>query len=294
MTTRLPFLFRPPARLSRRGVLAGVAASAAAVPRALAQPAASAQTRLGTARRIAIGTQGGLAVGFQSHPVSLALAEGEVVLTFDDGPLPGPTERVLDTLAAEGVKATFFVIGRNAAAHPGLCRRIVAEGHSLAHHSFSHPWTFRRMTEAAGRADILKGFQAVDEAGFGDWSGGSPRVPFFRYPGFADTAPLNSWLAELGVGVFGCDLWASDWTPMSPDAQLQLVMRRLARAGRGIVLFHDIQPQTAAMLPAFLRHLRERNCTVAHMVPGGAPPALAQAGAGWRSRTEAIIAGLRR
>lgn len=275
---------------TRRGVLAGAAAGSLA---GMMRPA-MAQSRLGTARLIPVGTAGGLAVGFQSHPVSLALAEREVVLTFDDGPVAGTTDRVLDVLGAEGVKATFFVIGRNAAAHPALCRRIVREGHSLAHHSFSHPWTFRRMTEAAGRADILKGFQAVDEAGFGGWGGVAPRVPFFRYPGFADTVPLNAWLAGLNIGIFGCDLWASDWSPMSPATQLQLVMRRLKRAGRGIMLFHDVQPQTALMLPQFLRNLREQNYTVAHLVPGHSRPELAGAGPGWRSRTEAIIAGLRR
>ncbi len=273
--------------VTRRSLLAlsGAGATLLAMP-------AQAMAQLGTARQIAIGTSGGLQVGLQSHPQTLALSPREVVLTFDDGPIAGPSSTVLDVLAAEGVKATFFLIGRNAAANPGLCRRIVSEGHTLAHHSFSHPWTFRKLGEEAGKADILKGFRTVDEAGFGHWSG-SPRVPFFRYPGFADTAPLNAWLAAEGIGTFGCDLWASDWTPMSPQAQLQLVMRRLNRAGSGIVLFHDVQAQTAAMLPAFLRTLREQGYSVAHMVPGYSPPALAQAGPGWRSRTEAIIAGLR-
>lgn len=262
------------------------AACAAALP-------ARAAAALGVARTIGVGAAGGLRLGFQSYPVSLALGEREVALTFDDGPRAGTTDRVLDILRAEGTRATFFLIGRNAAAQPGLCRRIVAEGHTLAHHSFSHPWTFRRLSEAAGRADILRGFQAVDEAGFGGFSG-APRVPFFRYPGFADTVPLNDWLAGQGIGVFGCDLWASDWTPMSPEAQLGLIMRRLAAARRGIILFHDVQPQTVAMLPAFFGALREGGYRVAHLAPGIAAPALAQAGPGWRSRTESIIAGLRR
>jgi peptidoglycan-N-acetylglucosamine deacetylase len=278
---------QPAGAMTRRRMLAlsGAGASVAALP-------AQAMAQLGTARQISIGTAGGLQVGLQSHPQTLALAPREVVLTFDDGPIAGPSSTVLDVLASEGVKATFFLIGRNAAANPGLCRRIVAEGHTLAHHSFTHTWTFRRLSEEAGKADIMRGFQVVDEAGYGRWSG-SPRVPFFRYPGFADTPALNAWLAAQGIGTFGCDLWASDWTPMSPQAQLQLVMRRLNRAGSGIMLFHDVQAQTAAMLPAFLRSLREQGYSVAHMVLGHSPPALARAGPGWRSRTEAIIAGLR-
>ncbi|MGL4729863.1 MAG: polysaccharide deacetylase family protein [Bosea sp. (in: a-proteobacteria)] len=254
---------------------------------------ARAHAALGTARQLALSSAGGLKVGFQSYPETLALGAREVVLTFDDGPIPGPTDTVLNALRTEGVKATFFAIGRNAAAHPALARRIVAEGHTLAHHSFSHPWTFRQRSEAVGKEDIERGFRAVEEAAYGSY-GGTPRVPFFRYPGFADTAPLNEWLSSKGIGVFGCDLWASDWTQMSPAAQLALMMRRLRRAGNGILLFHDVQPQTAAMLPAFLRTLREEGFSIAHLVPGYAPPSLARAGAGWRSRTEAIIAGVRR
>jgi peptidoglycan/xylan/chitin deacetylase (PgdA/CDA1 family) len=254
---------------------------------------ARAKAVLGIGRTIGIGGAGGLKIGLQTYPQTLALGPREVVLTFDDGPVSGPTDRVLDALRAENVKASFFCIGRNAAAHPALARRIVAEGHTLAHHSYSHPWTFRQRSEAAGREDIERGFRAVEEAAYGSY-GGAPRVPFFRYPGFADTAPLNEWLAGRGIGVFGCDLWASDWSPMSPEAQLSLIMRRLRRIGSGILLFHDIQPQTAAMLPAFLRFLREEGYSVAHLAPGYGAPVLANAGPGWRSRTEVIIAGVRR
>lgn len=254
--------------------------------------AARAAAPLGTARRLALDAGGGLQVGLKTYPQTLALNEREVVLTFDDGPRRGTTDRVLDILAAEEVKATFFLIGRNAAAEPGLARRIVAEGHTIAHHSFSHPWTFRQRSFEAGKADILQGFRAVDEAAFGSGLT-QPRVPFFRYPGFADTPELNGWLKELGVGVFGCDLWASDWTPMSPAAQLALVMGRLNRAGRGISLFHDIQPQTVAMLPAFLAGLRERGWKVVHLQPGSATPILQAAAPGWRSDTEQIIRRLR-
>jgi peptidoglycan-N-acetylglucosamine deacetylase len=274
--------------MSRRALVAGAGAGAASV-----LVPASARATLGTGRQLAVGAAGGLKIGFQSYPETLALGPREVVLTFDDGPVPGPTQMVLDALRAEGVKATFFAIGRNAAAHPELARRIVSEGHTLAHHSFSHPWTFRQRGEAAGKEDIERGFRAVEEAAYGSY-GGTPRVPFFRYPGFADTAPLNDWLSGQGIGIFGCDLWASDWTPMSPSTQLSLMMRRLRRAGNGILLFHDMQPQTAAMLPAFLRHLREEGYSIPHLVPGYGPPALAQAAPGWRSRTDAIIAGVRR
>lgn len=279
--------------LHRRNLLKAAAGGlAAGLDPATARAFACPADALGMARILPVNTQGGLRVGLKTYPRTLALAEREVVLTFDDGPLGAPTARVLDVLAAECVRATFFMIGRNAAANPGLARRIAAEGHTVAHHSFSHPWTFRQRGFEAGRDDILRGFRAVDEAAFGAGSG-TPRVPFFRYPGFADTPELNGWLDEAGIGVFGCDLWASDWTPMSAEAQFALVMGRLRRAGGGILLFHDVQAQTAAMLPAFLRALKAGGWRIAHMVPGAARPALREAPASWRSQTEQIIAGLR-
>ena len=278
-------------RQSRRVMLGGLVA-ALALPSAPVVAASCRPQVLGTSRVLRINTSGGLKVGHKTYPQTLDLAECEVVLTFDDGPSGAPTLAVLDALRSECVQATFFLIGRNAAANPGLARRIVADGHSVAHHSFSHPWTFRQRSFEAGRADILKGFQAVDEAAFGVASA-SPRLPFFRYPGFADTPELNAWLASMGVGVFGCDLWASDWTPMSPERQLSLMIGRLRRERRGILLFHDVQPQTAAMLPAFLRALREGGYRIAHLDQGPLRPALRDARPGWHAQTERIIAGRR-
>jgi peptidoglycan-N-acetylglucosamine deacetylase len=276
-------------RQQRRLVL-GTLATALVMPPSAVLAATCRPLALGTARTLGINVSGGLKMGQKTYRQTLDLADGEVVLTFDDGPSGAPTIGVLDALKTECVKATFFLIGRNAAANPGLARRIVADGHGIAHHSWSHPWTFRQRSFEVGKADILKGFQAVDEAAFG-LAGPVPRLPFFRYPGFADTPELNAMLASMGVGIFGCDLWASDWTPMTPERQLALMMGRLRRERRGILLFHDVQPQTAAMLPAFLRSLREGGYRVVHLEQGPLRPALREAGPGWSAQTERIIAG---
>jgi peptidoglycan/xylan/chitin deacetylase (PgdA/CDA1 family) len=274
---------------NRRRALTGLAGAAAAV--ALPRPllAACAADPLGTARIMPVGTAGGLFVGLKTYPRTLELGPKEVVLTFDDGPLPGPTGKVLDTLACEGVKATFFLIGRNAQANPGLVRRMAADGHGVACHSWSHPWTMRSLSEAAGRDNIERGFSAIDAA-----LGAGRAAPFFRYPGFADTPALNAWLASRDIGVFGCDLWASDWSPLTPEAELELALTRLHAAGRGIVLLHDTQPRTAAMLPAFLSHLKSGGWSVVHVVPGSGTAATTAAPPGWHSETERIIASLRK
>ncbi|MCX7899962.1 MAG: polysaccharide deacetylase family protein, partial [Methylocystis sp.] len=88
---------------------------------------------LGVARVIEINRHKGATVGLQTYPRTLALKDHEVILTFDDGPA-GPTPRVLDALACAGVKATFFLIGRNAEAWPAMVRRIASDGHTVACH----------------------------------------------------------------------------------------------------------------------------------------------------------------
>src|ERR1700674_2714530 len=94
---------------------------------------------LGTERVLGVSAATTPRVGRKQFPATLPLAPKEVVLTFDDGPWPGPTTKVLDALKHECVRATFFLLGRNAAANPALARRELAEGHTIGHHTFAHP-----------------------------------------------------------------------------------------------------------------------------------------------------------
>jgi peptidoglycan/xylan/chitin deacetylase (PgdA/CDA1 family) len=231
---------------------------------------------LGTARVLAVDARTTPRVGRKHFPTTLPLAAKEVVLTFDDGPWPGTTTSVLDALRRECVKATFFLLGENAAAHPALARRELAEGHSVAHHTFSHP-LLNHMAPAAAEAEIDRGIAAVDTALYGR-SAAAPATLFFRFPGFASSPQLLARMAQRGIVVFGADLWASDWNPMSPAAELQLVMSRLNAQGRGILLFHDTKTQTAAMLPAFLRELKRQGYRVVHVVPAPEQPVPARSG----------------
>jgi peptidoglycan/xylan/chitin deacetylase (PgdA/CDA1 family) len=238
---------------------------------------------LGVSRTITIG-QKGMAVGLQSYPQTLALEDHEVVLTFDDGP-EAATPKVLDALTRACAQATFFVIGRNAERLPALVKREVDEGHTVGHHTYSHPAnTLRLMEDAAARADVERGIKAVETAT------GGRAAPFFRFPGFADTPELLAWLEGKGYTIFGSDLWASDWSPMSPKGELDLVLTRLEKAGRGIILFHDSKAQTAAMLPDFLRELKARGYRLVHLAPGAGETPIAEAAPGWTSTTDPIIA----
>jgi peptidoglycan/xylan/chitin deacetylase (PgdA/CDA1 family) len=220
---------------------------------------------LGTSRVLAVDAATTPRVGLKSFPQTLPLGDHEVVLTFDDGPWPATTSLVLAALARECVRATFFLIGRSASEHPELVRRIAAEGHTIGHHTWRHP-SLKRMTLSAATEEIDRGI-AADEMALHGAATRIPSTPFFRFPGFESTPATLEMLQARGIVVFGADLWASDWNPMTQAQELKLVTDRLAAAGKGIILLHDPKTRTAAMLPAFLRYLADHHYRVVHLVP---------------------------
>jgi peptidoglycan/xylan/chitin deacetylase (PgdA/CDA1 family) len=223
---------------------------------------------LGTSRVLAVDAATTPRVGLKSFPQTLPLDDHEVVLTFDDGPWPATDHKILAALAHECVRATFFLIGKPASEHPELVRRIAAQGHTLAHHTWTHH-NLKYMKPEAAIGEIDKGIAAVETALHGKATT-TPSTPFFRFPFFEMTPATLDALQKRGIAVFGADLWASDWNPMTPAQQLKLLTERLQSARKGIILLHDPKAQTAAMLPAFLRYLRDNRYRVVHLVPAGA------------------------
>jgi peptidoglycan/xylan/chitin deacetylase (PgdA/CDA1 family) len=243
------------------GVLAATAWAAAAAadcPR---------EGTLGISRILRVDAASTPRVGLKSFPETLPLWDHEVVLTFDDGPWPPTTPKVLAALARECVQATFFLIGKPASEHPALVRRIAAEGHTIGHHTWIHR-SLMRIKPGETAEEIDRGISA-DEMALHGIATTVPSTPFFRFPGFESTAATLDLLQSRGIVVFGADLWASDWNPMTPDQELKLIISRLRVARKGIILFHDSQRRTADMLPAFLRYLRDNDYRVVHLVPTG-------------------------
>lgn len=237
--------------------LAGIAtADAAECPR---------KDALGTSRILSVDAKTTPRVGLKSFPQTLPLADHEVVLTFDDGPNPPTTSKVLAALAQECVRATFFLIGQHASEYPDMVKRIAREGHTIGHHTFSHPLMAHIPFEKA-MADMDRGI-AADEMALHGSSTTKPSTPFFRFPYFESTQAHLDLLQSRGIVVFGADLWASDWNEMTPEQELKLITERLAASGKGIILFHDNKARTAAMMPAFLRYLRENSYRIVHIVP---------------------------
>jgi peptidoglycan/xylan/chitin deacetylase (PgdA/CDA1 family) len=220
---------------------------------------------LGTSRILHVDAVTTPRVGLKSFPQTLPLRDHEVVLTFDDGPWLPTTPRVLTALADQCVRATFFLIGKPASEHPDLVRRIAAEGHTIGTHTWLHR-SLKQINPNETTEEIERAIAAVEMALHGVATT-TPSTPFFRFPGFESTPATLDLLQSRGIVVFGADLWASDWNPMTPKQELRLLIDRLKIARKGIILLHDPKAHTAVMLPDFLRYLRDNNYRVVHLVP---------------------------
>lgn len=204
---------------------------------------------------------------FEGKEKALGLQDGEVILTFDDGPMRRTTVPILDTLARECVKATFFSVGRMLAGYPSLAKRIVREGHTLAHHTHGH----ERLTEhslAKARKIVRRTQAKVEKVAFEN-HGQRHKMPFFRYPYLAHNKALDQMIASQGLIAFGANIDALDWKKVSADAVHDRIMRRLKKERKGIILMHDIQSRTAKALPRLLRSLKDGGYRIVHMVPRG-------------------------
>jgi peptidoglycan/xylan/chitin deacetylase (PgdA/CDA1 family) len=225
---------------------------------------------LGTSRILRVDAATYPRVGLKNYPQTLPLRDHEVVLTFDDGPWPPTTPKVLAMLAQQCVRATFFLIGKPASEHPDMVRRSAAEGHTIGHHTWTH-FSLMRMPQANAFDEIDHGISAVEMALHGTATT-TPSTPFFRFPGFETTQATLDLLQSRGIVVFGTDLWAGDWNQMTPKRELKLLIDRLKAARKGIILLHDPKAQTVAMLPAFLRYLRHHHYRIVHLVAAGVDP----------------------
>jgi peptidoglycan/xylan/chitin deacetylase (PgdA/CDA1 family) len=219
---------------------------------------------LGTSRVLAIDPNQFPKVGAMARALALPLADKEVVLTFDDGPLPRYSNQVLDVLAAQCVKATFFLVGEMAREYPAAVRRIFADGHTIGTHSEDHPPRFGKLSRELTEWEIDKGIIDVGVA-LGDHR---QVAPFFRVPGLAHSDIIDDELAARHLVSFSSDTVADDWHPrISSKRIVALAMSRLEARGKGILLLHDIHRATASALPDLLKDLKQKGFHVVHVVP---------------------------
>jgi peptidoglycan/xylan/chitin deacetylase (PgdA/CDA1 family) len=186
-----------------------------------------------------------------------------VVLTFDDGPLPRNSNQILEILAAQCVKATFFIIGRMAQSSPEGVRKVRDAGHSIGTHSQNHPLSMNKMSIEHAKQEIDDGIASVKTA-LGD---DAALAPFFRIPGLLRAEAVEDYLASERIQTWSADFPADDWRHISSSRVYDLAIKRLEDKGKGILLLHDIQARTVAALPRLLHELKARGYRIVHVVP---------------------------
>ena len=204
---------------------------------------------LGVARVVEIDTTGGPGFGFEHFKAYDFLRDGEVVLTFDDGPWPGNTPAVLKSLAEQCTKAVFFPIGKHAMWHPEILKQVAAAGHTIGSHTWSHA-DLSKLTPDQAKEEIEKGVSAVRVAL------GQPEASFFRFPALRHSPELLTYLSTRNIGIFSTDMDSFDFKMRKSEQVVDSVMSKLKKHGKGIVLMHDFQHSTSQALPEILVQLK--------------------------------------
>jgi len=241
---------------------ASAPASAAPAPASSTAPATKCDNpnALGVSRVIEIDTTGGPGFGFEHFKAYDFLRDHEIVLTFDDGPWPGNTPAVLKALADQCTKALFFPIGKHAGWHPEILKQVVAAGHTVGSHTWSHK-DLSKLPEQEGKDEIEKGIAAVSIA-----LGNQPVGPFFRFPALRHPPELVKYLGERNVGIFSTDMDSFDFKMRKPEQVIASVMKKLEKRGKGIILMHDFQQATAHAAPELLKKLKDGGYKVVQVV----------------------------
>lgn len=249
------------------GFVACCGATLAVCASAWAQECPGHPDALGTSRVLVVEPTEIKHVGIMQYPQSLPLADKEVVLTFDDGPLPRYSNAVLDILASQCVKATYFLVGDMARSAPAVVRRIYEAGHTIGTHTEDHPSHLHKLPIEKVRQEIDDGIADVSAA-LGD---PNELAPFFRIPGLDRSDAIEDELAARHLVVFSSDMVADDWhRRIKPAEIVRRAMSRLAARGKGILLLHDIHAATVAALPDLLKKLKEGGFHIVHVLPGSA------------------------
>jgi peptidoglycan-N-acetylglucosamine deacetylase len=245
------------------GVAMGLALVCASVQATPAAECPGHPDAIGTSRTIVVDPREHPRIGTMQYPETLPLRDHEVVLTFDDGPLPRNSNQILQTLSDQCAKATFFLIGQQARAYPDGVRRLVAAGHSIGTHSQNHPLTFDRMPVGKVQQEVDQGIASVTAA----LPDPSAVAPFFRIPGLLRAQNVEDYLASKGIQVWSTDFLADDWRHVSSARVTELAIKRLEAKHKGILLLHDIHARTVAALPIILHEMKMRGYHIVHVVP---------------------------
>ena len=239
------------------------AAAPSSAPAPLSKAACTNPDALGIARTVEIDTTGGPGFGFEHFKQLDFLRDHEVVLTFDDGPWLVNTPAVLKALKDECTTGIFFSIGKHATYYPEILKEVMAAGHTVGSHTWSHATlTNKKLTDDQKKDEIEKGFSAVK------WAlGGVAPAPFFRFPALQHPPEMVTYLGTRNIAIFSCDLDSFDFKARNAQQVIDVTMKKLDKLGKGIILMHDFHKHTAEALPALLRKLKAGGYKVVRMIP---------------------------
>lgn len=214
---------------------------------------------LGVSRTIEIDTTGGPAIGGDQKRALQLLNDGEVVLTFDDGPMKSRTRAILKALADQCTKATFFMVGQMALADPAMVREVAAGGNTIG----THTWSHRNMRFANTKAIDQQIESAVSMVAKAN---GAPIAPLFRFPYLSSSRQAEAYLKNRNIAAVWVDVDSKDYLTRNPEVVKNRILAQLATSKKGIILMHDIHAWTAQMLPGLLAALHEKGFKVVHLV----------------------------
>lgn len=226
---------------------------------AQARTCAGSASALGVSRTVEIDATSGPGFGTAQYKRFDFLRPGEVVLTFDDGPVPRTTQKILKALLHHCAKATFFPLGKLAVTYPALMRKMISDGHTVGVHGWSHR-NLPRQSLAFAISDIEKGASAIK------LTTQNAVAPFFRFPYLSDSRKVIRYLAKRNFAVFSIDVDSKDYRARSSRQLVNAVMAKLRARGKGILLFHDSKIVTANALPQLLNRLKSGGYKIVHVI----------------------------
>ncbi|MFM9943116.1 MAG: polysaccharide deacetylase family protein [Hyphomicrobiaceae bacterium] len=240
-----------------------VAATCLLAAPAQAQSCPGNANALGVTRVVEIDTTGGPGFGNEHFNQHDFLRQGEIVLTFDDGPWPGTTAAVLAALDAHCTKGIFFAIGKHATWHPEILKEVAAKGHTIGSHTWSHA-NLAKLTPDKAKEEIEMGISAVRRA-IGDAS-----VPFVRFPNLQHPTEMVKYSGERNLGIWSTDVDSFDFKfTKASDKLVPSILKRLEKRGKGILLMHDFQKSTASAIPELLTQLKAAGYKIVHVKAKG-------------------------
>lgn len=187
---------------------------------------------------------------FKSSHANKNSTENQIAITFDDGPHPKFTPKVLTLLSQYGAKATFFCIGKNVEEYPELLKEIIADGHTIGNHTYTHSNTFGFFTTKKVIAELQKTIAVVKEIS-------GKKMNLYR-PAFGVTNPnIKRAVKTTGLQSIGWSIRSLDTTKLSQKTVLNRITDSISKGD--IILLHDTNAKTIAVLEQLLLFLQENN-----------------------------------